>query len=340
MSKERFISVVIPTYNRADQVLFAINSVLAQTYREFEIVVVDDGSTDRTAEHIERLISTISEDEQPAQKIRYFYQSNKGTSEARNKGIAEAKGNWIAFLDSDDIWLPAKLEWQVRAIERFEESCGTYFTDARLIDRVGLNTTAFEHAGRAYQDIMGLIADPLPTLAKAFGGTWLQTFVVRSDLIRKIGGFDADIQFCEDHDLMFRLALNTAFCYINRPLVVIERTNTNIDPAMPARRWDRMNFRLRNQQYMYEKWLQLHEEYPTEVRQIIIENLRAVHSSWANWYLETGQIDHARRAVSAALKYRMTPQLAAKWVLTWTAPRIARKVTGAYSGGGRPLIPD
>jgi hypothetical protein len=78
---------------------------------------------------------------------------------------------------------------------------------------------------------------------------------------------------------------------------------------------------------MHEKWLRLDGEYSTEVRKMIIENLRAVHSGWANWYLETGQFYQARRAASTALKYRMTPQLAVKWALTWTAPRIARKVT-------------
>ncbi len=321
-----FISVVVPTYNRAQQLVATINSILAQTYRRFEIVVIDDGSTDRTGQEIESIISSQnSQDGGYAPQIRYIYQSNKGQSAARNNGIAEAAGNWIAFLDSDDIWLPDKLAWQVRALEQYEESCGACFTDARLIDRGGLDTTAFALADKDYEGTVGIVADPVPSLAKAFGGTWVQTLIARSDLVRKIGGFDPDLHFAEDYDFLFRLALETAYCYVNQPLAVIERTNSDIDPAVPSRSWDKVEFRLRAQQYMYEKWL-ASAEYPADVRRTITGNLRRVHSGWANWYLVTGQFGQARRAVSTAMKCQPTPQLAIKWALAWTAPRLARKI--------------
>ena len=113
-----FISVVIPTFNRAQQVQVALRSVLAQTYAEFEVIVVDDGSTDTTWEAVERF---ISQQNGKGKQIRYFSQTNQGPSAARNKGIAEANGDWIAFLDSDDVWLPEKLEWQLHAIEKFND---------------------------------------------------------------------------------------------------------------------------------------------------------------------------------------------------------------------------
>ena len=190
MKQDPLVSVVIPTYNREQLLPAAIDSVLAQTYREFEIVVVDDGSTDRTADKIESMSRSISEDGGRTPRIRYFHQSNQGQSAARNKGIAEAKGDWIAFLNSDDVWLPEKLMSQIRAIEQFEESCGGCFSDARLVDRGQLDTTAFHLAGWQFEELIGVIADPAPSLAKAFGGVWVQTLIARSDLVRKIGGFD------------------------------------------------------------------------------------------------------------------------------------------------------
>ena len=122
------------------------------------------------------------------------------------------------------------------------------------------------------------------------------------------------------------MALETAYCYVNRPLAVIERTNADIDPTVALRSWDQVDFRLRAQQSMYEKWLRA-ANVPADVRRTIIGNLRSVHSAWANWHLETGQFDQARRAVSTAMKYQPTPQLAIKWALTWAAPRVARKIT-------------
>ena len=102
------VSVIIPTYNRAEYVTHAIDSVLAQTYTDYEIIVVDDGSADNTKDVLLPYMD----------RIRYIYQENAGLSAARNTGIKAAKGDWIAFLDSDDEWLPGKLAVQMRAVER------------------------------------------------------------------------------------------------------------------------------------------------------------------------------------------------------------------------------
>src|ERR1700752_2569448 len=96
-----FISVVIPTYNRVRKVSSALESVLAQSYPSFEVILVDDGSDDGTREEIERL---TGERPSSSSAVRYIFQSNQGSSAARNRGIAEARGQWVAFLDSDDIW--------------------------------------------------------------------------------------------------------------------------------------------------------------------------------------------------------------------------------------------
>jgi len=320
------ISVVIPTYNRARPLVTAIKSVLAQTYVPLEILVVDDGSTDGTADAVQGMIENTTAGTNPRPHIRYFYQSNQGPSAARNRGIAEAAGNWIAFLDSDDTWLPEKLESQVRAIEGFAGECGACFTDARLVDSRGLDISAFQQVGWRFEESIGRIADLVSRLSKGFGGYWIQTLLARSDLARKVNGFDSDLRFGEDYDFAFRLSLITPHCYVNKPLVIIDRTTTIIDPGVAPRSWDRVDFRLRGRQYMYEKWLNLNVKSPTDLRRTIIQNLRSVHSSWTNWHLENKEFDKARRSVSAAMKYQITPQLVLKWMLTRIAPHVARRI--------------
>jgi len=103
MSCKPLVSVVIPTYNRAQQTIAAIESVLAQSYSSFEIIVVDDGSTDGSGEMIQRFVSQNSNG---CHQILFVSQPNQGASAARNTGISNARGEYIAFLDSDDSWVP------------------------------------------------------------------------------------------------------------------------------------------------------------------------------------------------------------------------------------------
>src|SRR5580692_1260134 len=119
------VSVVIPTYNRATKVPVGIKSVLAQTFSDLEVIVVDDGSSDGTGQ----ILSDIFGD-----RIRYIAQPNQGASVARNRGVEEARGEWVAFLDSDDIWEKDKLEWQFKALEQFSPQCAGCYTDVRFFN--------------------------------------------------------------------------------------------------------------------------------------------------------------------------------------------------------------
>jgi glycosyltransferase involved in cell wall biosynthesis len=103
MSEEKYISVIIPTYNRCSFIADALNSVLIQNVNRIEIIVVDDGSTDGTQDVLKPYMKAI----------RYFYQNNREVSAARNRGVQESQGELIAFLDSDDLWLPGKLKTQI-----------------------------------------------------------------------------------------------------------------------------------------------------------------------------------------------------------------------------------
>ncbi len=322
MSYGPFISVVIPTFNRARQVQAALKSVLAQTYPEFEAIVVDDGSTDGTGEALQQLISPQGGN---GKQVRYFFQPNQGQSAARNKGIDEARGEWVAFLDSDDIWLPEKLEWQVRAVEEFKGKSCACITDARLVDNLGMDTTAFRKSGKHYEETMGMDPEAVGNLVMYRDPFWVSTLLVRTDLVKQIGLFDPHIEYAEDHDLLFRLSLATSFCYADKPLCIIDRSKS--PQGSMCRPWDQVEVRLRGSQLMYEKWVKLDSKLPPEVRKTLVQNLRHVHSAWTNWYLEHERYAEARQAVSKAVKYEFTPGLAIKWALTRVAPSFARRIS-------------
>ena len=166
-------------------------SVLAQTYPEFEVIVVDDGSADGTGDSIRETIRLQGD---RGKRVRYFFQPNQGSSVARNKGIEQARGEWIAFLDSDDVWLPEKLELQIEAIQQLKGKCGACFTDSQMVNDLGMNESSFRCFGRPCQQTVGIASEALLSLARCFCGFWLSTLLARTDLSRRIGGFDPEIQ--------------------------------------------------------------------------------------------------------------------------------------------------
>lgn len=165
------VSAIIPTYNYAQFVCEAVESALAQTWPNMEVIVVDDGSTDDTRERLQRYTG----------RIKYLYQNNRGLSAARNTGIREASGEYVAFLDSDDIWLPDKIEAQMQLVltNGFEA----------VVCHPRLPT------GRA------LTFDECFTVSPGFGSTAL----VRKTLFEEVGGFDESLRSVEDRDMMLRL---------------------------------------------------------------------------------------------------------------------------------------
>lgn len=316
-----FISVVIPTFDRARRIQAALESVLAQTYPEVEVIVIDDGSTDGTREILQRF---ISQQGSTGKQVRYFFQPNQGQSAARNRGIDEARGEWIAFLDSDDVWLPEKLEWQLRAIGEFRDKCCACITDARLVDDSGVVTTAFQVSGKQYRQVLGIEAEAAKNLAKSFDHFWTSTLMARTDVIRQVGRFDPHLEFAEDHDFLFRLSLATSYCYVSKPLSTIDRSCS--PPGSTSRPWDQVEVRLRCRQSMLEKWLTSNSNLAPNIRKIVVANLSQTHSAWTNWYLEHERYNEARQSVSRAMKYEFTPMLAIKWGLTHVTPTFARRV--------------
>jgi len=321
MNQRPLISVVIPTFNRMRQVQAALRSVLAQTYPRYEVIIVDDGSTDGTGQALQTL---ISQEERNGKRIRCFFQTNQGQSVARNVGIKEARGELIAFLDSDDVWLPDKLECQLRALEHFGNECCSCITDARLIDDLGKDALAFPEGGKTYEETFGIERDAIGSLVKYRDPFWLSTLMVRAEIVKGIGGFDTQLGYAEDHDFLFRLSLVGPYCYVNKPLCVLDRSKS--PEGSDCRPWDEVEVRLRGSQLMFEKWLRLDTKLPQDVKLNVIHGLRHVHSAWANWHLEHERYEEAREAVEQAIKYEMTTKLAIKWALTYLSPRFARRV--------------
>jgi glycosyltransferase involved in cell wall biosynthesis len=215
------VSVIIPTYNRSEQCQKAIQSVLNQTYTHVEVIVIDDGSTDNTRAVIHGLDP----------RVRYYYQNNQGVISARNHGLDRARGGYIAFLDSDDTWLPWKLEAQL-AVLQYYPSAGMVFSDMTAVDEQGIelfeaynkyyyncyesfNPAAHFRSGRRLSEIWGK-CPPLWSNRMCFIGnifTWMfmgnlvptPTVLLRRDRLQRVGHFDVDlVKSGEDYDFHLR----------------------------------------------------------------------------------------------------------------------------------------
>lgn len=200
------ISVIIPAYNRANYVTKAIDSVLAQTYTDYEIIVVDDGSTDNTKDVLQPYMD----------RINYIYQENRGVSAARNTGIQVASGNWMAFLDSDDIWLPEKLSIQMEYINRV--GAKVCFTN---VVHVGIRN----NTNRSKQNGEEVFKEPFDLILQDSFVLYVQSLLIEKKLLQKLGGYDERLKVAEDTRLIYNLAFETPFAYIHMPLVHINRDN-------------------------------------------------------------------------------------------------------------------
>ncbi len=209
------VSVIIPTYNRCSQVFRAIDCALAQTLPVDEIIVVDDGSTDGTADSVERHYGS---------QVRVLRQANSGVSAARNLGIREASGEWIALLDSDDWWDPKKLRLQFAAIECLGGVPGVCFTDNVYGGNPAMTYSRFAEVGFRHPPPLGLLGDTSWRIVTEREPFFTSSFLIRRDLLVETGGFDEALTIREDTDLAFRLSLKTQFCFVREALTEIDRT--------------------------------------------------------------------------------------------------------------------
>ena len=214
------VSVIIPVYNGEKYIAYAIESVLCQTYKNIEIIVVDDDSKDKTAEVVKNYQETYNQTDKQ-EVLTYIYQKNQGAAAARNKGIVSSTGEYIALLDYDDIWEPEKIELQVKYMIEHQE-VGMVHSDAGFIDKDGnliddmKRPKGFTVYGRCFKELF--IQNKIRT----------STAVIRTSCLDKIGLFDEDIRYCEDLDLWLRLAREFSIGYVDQILCYYRLHDSNM----------------------------------------------------------------------------------------------------------------
>jgi glycosyltransferase involved in cell wall biosynthesis len=194
------VSVIIPTYNRGRIIEEAVDSALAQDYKDFELIVVDDGSTDNTSE----ILASYGDD------ISVFFQKNKGVSAARNRGITEASGQFIAFLDSDDLWLPQKLSTQVEFFRQRPDALICQTEEVWVRNGIRVNPK------QRHKKPSGMIFKPSLELCLVSPSA----VMIRRDLLDKTGNFDETLPACEDYDLWLRISCRFPVYLIETPLII------------------------------------------------------------------------------------------------------------------------
>jgi glycosyltransferase involved in cell wall biosynthesis len=201
------VSAIIPAYNAARFLPTSIESVIRQTYDQWEIVVVDDGSTDDTREVVSSYAHRLGD------KLRYVYQPNAGLPAARNTGIRNAQGDLVALLDADDIWLPTRLERSVAAMDADPE---IGLVHGRF-ERVNLEGKHMDNLQPSFpvQHLSGRISGRIYTREVHLG---CPTVTFRKSCIEKAGWFDETMRATEDRDLWFRIALHYKVGFINETI--------------------------------------------------------------------------------------------------------------------------
>lgn len=283
LHEQILVTVVIPTFNRERYIAECIESVIAQGRADMEIIVVDDGSTDETRKVLDRYLN----------EVRYIFQDNKGVSAARNVGVREARGKYVCFLDSDDIWKPNKLNVQValsanddvlcfHGVEWFEDGVG----DAYLAARVG-------PAKWPRNDDDGYIADPVLDVAE---GRYLQigTLFCSKKAFMDVGFFDEKLCMGEDEDWFSRAAMSKRFRYAQEPYlrIRVHGSQTSVEREES----------LRSQISVFENIRARTGKYHPKAFEVATRRLAAKWSHLANTLDRDGHRSHAWRAAFRAFQ--------------------------------------
>ncbi len=201
-------SVIIPTYNRCDFLKSAVDSVLNQTCDDYELIIIDDGSCDGTRE----LINSYNDP-----KIKYFYQEKKGPAAARNRGISESQGEYIAFLDSDDRWVSKKLEEVLKAIKNNPDYY--IFHTQEKWHRNGCHLNHMKKHMKQYGDVFKNCLE--------ICSVSVSTAVVKKEVFYDIGTFDEKLNVCEDYDFWLRVSVKYPVYLVDKILTLKEGGHTD-----------------------------------------------------------------------------------------------------------------
>jgi len=291
-----------------------------------EVIVVDDGSTDESAEAIRSRYGS---------RVAIFRQENGGVSAARNRGICEAKGEWIAFLDSDDVWLPTKIERQLEALDAVGDRFGVCFTDCVYEGNPKKKLSVFQETGFKGAPRFGALEEPAKYVLAECEPFYTQSLLVLRSLLQAPHGFDHALVLREDTDVLFRLTFRTRFCYVTEPLVRIDR-NPSREVGLCnlySMRDDRMFDSLRR---LYTKWLELPEVAGSEYELPVREMLRKLYYDSAESKIHGLRMGPALREIDGL---RLLGDSYASVVVTLLSRKIAKlRRNFARPGGGEKKI--
>lgn len=297
------ISVVIPTFNCARYLAGAIDSVLAQKYRDFEIIVVDDGSTDNTGAIVERY----------GERILYIRTENRGAAAARNRGIEASRGEYLAFLDADDWWEPTKLVEQVPELDNDQEA-GLVYCDMRVHNDDGtslesfLSTKPFASSGYVFDQLMH----------SQF--IFPSTALLRMRSIRETGAFDESMRSLEDCDFLLRFCYRWKVAVVPKPLVHRRQRAGSLT--------SNEDFRSRYLVSFHEKALQLPTLTDRRVHHFQ-HRLSLVHFNRASFCFRERQIEECRRNLWSSLKYDWKNLRALRFLIASYFPSLLLRQLGS-----------
>lgn len=221
------ISVVIPLYNKEKQIAHTLQSVFNQTFQNFEVVIVDDGSTDGSVAEVEKLSDS---------RIRLIHQKNAGVAAARNRGIEEAKGDLIAFLDADDEWKPEYLATQYHLSQKYPD-CNVFACNYEFRNIEGKVTpTIIRKLPFTGED--GILSNYFEVASCSHPPLWTSSIVVKKQAIQAIGGFPVGIRSGEDLLTWARLAVNGQIAYSKKVVAIYDLGEGYVLTNLPPRRQD------------------------------------------------------------------------------------------------------
>lgn len=276
------ISVVIPLYNKEQSIASTLQTVLNQTYQDFEIVIVDDGSTDRSVEEVKKVADP---------RIRLIHQTNAGVSAARNRSIEEAKGEYIAFLDADDEWKSDYLKTQYELTQKYPE-CSVFACNYEFKDTQGRVTPTIIRK-LPFKGEDGILSNYFEIASCSHPPLWTSAVIVKKSAIQSIGGFSIGIKSGEDLLTWARLAVQEKIAYSRKPLSFFCESESATDKSKAEMRYGSEGFVLQTLLDLYNK--KENTLYKEHLKQYIIR--------WYKIYsiiqIET---KHGHRAIRIAFK--------------------------------------
>jgi len=261
------VSVIITTCNRKDFVLEAVDSVLTQSYKDFELIVVDDGSTDNTEESLKKF----------GDQLLYAYQANQGVSAARNCGLEHARGEFIAFLDSDDLWLPKKLQIQIAFMEKRPDAQICYTDEIWIRRGVRVNPKK-KHA--KYSGWIFPYCLPLCIISPS-------SALMRKSLFGLVGKFDPLFPVCEDYEFWLRVASCVPIFLIPQRLIIKRGGHPD---QLSHRNWGNDRHRVKALVKILERG-----ELNTSMRRLTIQELHRKCRVLVNGFLKRGKGEESKQ---------------------------------------------